>query len=344
MWGKFSKHWQIIAAVLFSVVIIVGAYLFARGFESPTVAQASTETALLQAIATKDSDGDGLPDWEEALYGTDSHVVDTFKLGMTDGEAVAKGLIVPKAVATVPVATSTPTGSTDGLPAAPAEGSLTAMFAQNFFTLYVAAKQANGGANLSESQMGDIATQAVSSLSPSVTVAPPFKTLGELTISGSGPEALKAFAASAEAIFLKNTSDAKKTDLDYFKGALLDGDTSAFAHILSMAKMYRSAAMGLAVLPVPKELAEDDLLLINTLMHLSELDVGFTRSDTDPLVAIIALQQYPQAAQDLGKAFINIGNIYATSGVILPPGTPGASLVNMVADITASQQAAGKKL
>jgi len=62
MRGEIFKHRNIIAATLFSVVLIVGAYMFARGIESPQVAQASTETALLQAIASKDSDSDGLPD------------------------------------------------------------------------------------------------------------------------------------------------------------------------------------------------------------------------------------------------------------------------------------------
>src|ERR1035437_7373016 len=111
MRGEIFKHKQIGAATLFSVVIVVGAYFLARGIESPPVVQASTETALLQAIASKDSDSDGLPDWEESRYGTDPHVADTFHLGMTDGESVAKGLIVPKAIADIPVATSTPTAN-----------------------------------------------------------------------------------------------------------------------------------------------------------------------------------------------------------------------------------------
>ena len=94
--------------MLFSTVLVVGVYMFARSVESPSLAQASTEAALLQAIAAKDSDGDGLSDWEEQLYGTSPTTTDTFKLGMTDGEAVARGLVVPKAIADIPIATSSP--------------------------------------------------------------------------------------------------------------------------------------------------------------------------------------------------------------------------------------------
>ena len=126
----------------FSVALVGGAYFLARGFESPRAAEASTETELLKAIATKDSDKDGLPDWEESLYGTDPRLTDTFKLGMTDGEAVAKGLIVPKAIADIAVTPSSPASlDADGLPPPPAEGTLTAAFAKSFFTLFIAAKQ-----------------------------------------------------------------------------------------------------------------------------------------------------------------------------------------------------------
>src|SRR5207244_2422620 len=84
--ASYLPNWRTVTALGIALVLVAGAYILARGFEAPAAARASTETALLQAIATKDSDGDGLPDWEEALYGTDPHVVDTRNLGMTDGE------------------------------------------------------------------------------------------------------------------------------------------------------------------------------------------------------------------------------------------------------------------
>ncbi|MHB8860205.1 MAG: hypothetical protein ACYC48_00515 [Minisyncoccota bacterium] len=345
MWGKLSKHWHVTVATLFSVLLIVGAYVFARGLESPAVAQASTETALLQAIATKDSNGDGLPDWEKALYGIPitATTTDYFNLGMTDGEAVAKGLIVPKAIADVPVATSSGVSlNADGLPSAPAADTLTAQFAQSFFTLYLAAKQNAGSAGLSDADLQNISNQAISQLASSVKPAPDFKSASDLTVSGSGADALKAFAASAEAVLVKNTSDATSTDLEYLQQALKNGDETAIPHIASIAKMYRGSAAGLAVLPVPRELAATDLALINTLMRLSEVDSDFTRVDSDPLTAILAIQQYAQVTQSLGQAFVAIGNVYAAAGITLPKGAPGASFVNMISNVNAGKQVVAK--
>ncbi|MCX6789916.1 MAG: hypothetical protein NTV60_00100 [Candidatus Kaiserbacteria bacterium] len=340
MWENIFKHRQILAATFFSVVIVVGAYFLARGIQSPSVTQASEESALLHAIATRDSDADGLPDWEESLYGTDPHIADTFKLGMTDGEAVTRGLIVPKAIADIRVATSSAAFlGTNDLPSPAADGSLTATFAQNFFTLFIAAKQTAGGADLSESEMNDVATQALNSLISSVKIASDFKAERDLSISNSTPDAFKAFAKSAETVLMNNTADATTTALKYLKSALEHNDTTAFPHILSIAKAYRDTAAGFAALPVPKELVADDLLLINAMMRLGGIIADFARANEDPLVAILALKQYPTVVQSMGAAFVNIGKAYATNGIVLPVGTPGASFVNL-ADDTAKEDTA----
>lgn len=340
MGERFSDNWRILAATFFSVVLIAGAYVLARSVESPSVAQASEETALLKAIASKDSDNDGLPDWEEALYGTSPTNPDTFKLGMTDGEAVAKGLIVPKAISDLVVATSSPDGSQivdPSLPPVPAAGTLTAAFAQSFFTLFMTAKENNGGGDLSESQMNDVANQALNSISSIAKIAPEYKSAQDLTVSGSGADALKAFAVDAEAVMLRNTANATTTELNYLKSALMNNDDTAYPHIASLAKAYRDSAVGLAVLPVPSELADDDLALINVLMRMSQLATDFTRAQADPLAAMLALQQYPQAVQSLGTAFIHIGQLYATANISLPTKAPGSSFVNMIADMKKEQ-------
>lgn len=344
MGERLFGHWRVVAATLFSAVLISGAYLFAKSIEAPSLAQASEEMALLQAIATRDSDSDGLPDWEEALYGTDPHVTDSFKLGMTDREAVARGLVVPKAIADISVATGAPGGAVvdPSLPPAPAEGTLTASFADSFFALYLAARQENGGADLSESQMQDVANQALAALSSMVTVAPDYKTAKDLTVSGSGADALTAFAASAEAVLLKNTANATTSEINYLKSALTNGDTTAYPHLTSLAKAYRDSAVGLAVLPVPPELAAADLALINAMMRVSQITGDFARADTDPLATMLALKQYPPAVLAVANAYFAISRAYKAAGVTLPEGAPGASFVNLIENV-ASQQAADKK-
>ena len=340
------RNWRIVSALLFSTALIVGAYVLTQGISSPTHVEASTETALLEAIATRDSDNDGLPDWEESLYGTNPQVADTFKLGMTDGAAVAKGLIVPKAIANMPgtATTSGPAIVTDpGLPPPPAEGTITATFARNLFTAYLAAVQKSPDGNLSDSDTKALATDALAQLMGSVVAAPDFKSMNNLVVSGSGPQALKEYAASVEAIFLANKGNAQTSEIVYLKKAVEESDDAALTHIAAIAKMYRMSAAGLAALAVPQELAQADLDLMNAMSQLSSINEDFTRVNTDPLATILALKQYPNAVKKLSGAFVAINQIYKNSGVVLAKGEPGASIVNLIADVAAEQKATNKQ-
>lgn len=324
------------------MTLVVGAYLLAQSVTRPPVAEASIESELLHAIATRDADSDGLPDWEEALYGTNPKVADSLRLGMIDGQAVAKGLLVPKAIADVPTATSTPTRgiSTDPSIPTPADGTLTDTFAKSFFTLYLSAIRKSPNGNLTEKDTQDIATEALAQLSQSVTRAPDFKSAQSLTVSGSGPEALKTFAIAVEEVFVSNKGSATDTETAYLMRAVKEDDATALKHLASIAKVYRSTAAGLVVLPVPSELADEDLALINALARMGEITEDFTRVNTDPLVTMLALQQYPDAVLNLGNTFIRISNVYKTSGVTFAAGEPGASFVNLIANIAAKQKSA----
>ncbi len=338
--GLSHSHWRTYVATACATALVGGAYLLARSVTHPPDAQASTETALLQAIATKDSDGDGLSDWEEAIYGTSPNNPDTRGLGMTDAQAVAQGLIIPKAIADVSPATSLPSGPVidPDLPAAPGDNTLTAAFAKNFFTIYMAAVERTGG-NLSQADQADVAKQSLDALSSSIARAPDFKSARDIVVAGSGADAMKQFAAAAEAVMNANTANANKSELQYLSDAAQNGDTSAITHIVSLAKAYRGSAVGVAALPVPQELAAADLALINSLARLSEITSDFARVDSDPLATMLALQQYPKVVIALVDAFIAIAKAYQAAGITLPKGTPGASFVSVVPDIAASQAA-----
>lgn len=340
--GGISRFWQTALAICFSAILVIGAYILARGSVGTLVAEASAESAILAQIAQQDSDGDGLPDWEESLYGTDPRITDSRHLGMTDGQAVAKGLIVPKAVANLSTGTSSPASMlpTDlGLPPAPAQDTLTAAFAQDFFETYLQVRQQKNG-NLTEADLQAIVQQVLTDLSKSVRPAPSFKTQSDLTISNdSSPAALTAFAVAAEAVLKNNKVNASESEVVYLKDAAEHHTTEPLTHMNSIASVYRKSAAGLAALPVPAALASDDLLLINAFARLSAIITDFGKINTDPLATMLALGQYPQAAVDLGTAFLHIGQIYASAGITLPAGAPGASFVNLLSDVAAEQKA-----
>ena len=75
-------------------------------------------------------------------------------------------------------------------------------------------------------------------------------------------------------------------------------------------------------------------------MRLSEIDADFAAVNTDPLTSILALEQFNQTELAAENAFTTLANIYAANGVVLAPGTPGSSFVNLIANLGAQQAAA----
>ena len=335
--GGILGEWRVLCAMLFATVLIGGAFFMGRGVPVSNVAEAS-ESSLLAAVATQDSDHDGLPDWEEALYGTDPKNADSNDLGMTDGEAVAGGLIVPRAIADVPGTSSAGAIVDPDLPPAAAENTLTAAFAKNLFTSYLNELQNKGG-QLSSEDTAAIAQQALEDLGNSITAAPPFKRIEDLKVQGSGPEAMKAFADAADAIMRANKTTSTKSEIGYLMDVQQNGDTAALEQIRALAKLYRSIAAGLAALPVPQELASDSLALINAFARMGAATNDLAAVQEDPLVTMLALHQYPDNVLALGNAFIKIQKTFDAHRITFAQGEGGATFVNLMRLIAADQEA-----
>ena len=89
-----TKAGSITIAVAFAVIVITGAWFLSKP-GGASLANAESTEALLKSYAIQDTDGDGLPDWEESLYGTDPKKADTDGDGIgdacdgdTDGDTV----------------------------------------------------------------------------------------------------------------------------------------------------------------------------------------------------------------------------------------------------------------
>ena len=309
-------HWRLYGSIVLAGAMIGGAYVFGSGaFTSPT-AQASMETDLLREIVARDADADGLPDWEESLYGTDPKKADTKGLGMTDGEAVERGLVVPQAVVDIPAPKKENIPLDEGVPPPAAAGSMTDVFARNFFTAYLEAKASTGGAALTKEELSALAESVMEDFRRSVAPAPPFRLPKDLRVQGSGASALEAYRLSVNGVFAAHATTLPKSELEYLADAIEGNSAESLAHIEAISKAYLHIAAGLAALPVPRELAAPMLALINALAQIGRGSADFARFETDPIATMLALGEYGEAVQEMQDALAAAGEVYRAAGIM----------------------------
>lgn len=314
-------------ASLLALLMIGGTYLSTGPnpfFGMTRIAGAQSSEELLREYAAKDSDADSLPDWQEALYGTDPLNPESFQAGIKDGEAVAQGLIEPK-VAVRPEASATDLDSVPGTVAAPS--SLTDRFAQTLLTQYLS----NRGATPPTTEEivafveAGIANLAEESASPNAF------SLGEVRVAADGTDALASYAAEAERVFALNTVAADTNELAYFSDAL-KGDEAALAKIKSISGAYADIATALMQISVPSEARQAHLTVVNALMHLSETSADMASMKTDPLRALMGIGLYDTYAKELVAGFANLDGVFSARQVAVPEGSVGHYFISTAAD------------
>ncbi len=90
---KYFPSKKFVASLSVAVILILIA--IALSYQKPNITKYGDNNLLASnatsSINEKDSDNDGLPDWEEALYGTNPNNPDTDGDGTPDGEEIKEG-------------------------------------------------------------------------------------------------------------------------------------------------------------------------------------------------------------------------------------------------------------
>ncbi len=328
--ASFSRKTGIIGALVIAGVLIVGSVLITNNgfaFLNPNTANAESTQALLKAYAAKDSDSDGLPDWEEALYGLDPNNAHSFSPNVTDGEAVAQGLVKPKFV-TQADSTTTATSTTDlppGITAAP--GSITEQFSQTLFSDYMT-QSAQGGSIMSDTDIDAFAQQEMQTFAQNHTNQSTYDISSVHISSESGVPALTTYAAAAQAAFAANTTPTTESGIDYFSDYVEKNDASALTKVAAIGAADTNIGHAMIAMSVPSEAQYAHLEIANALINLG---VDFTNMGTmnsDPLRAYLGLSNYQSDAGALTKGFIDMNRIFQADSVTIPQGNSGHEFLN----------------
>ncbi len=283
-------------------------------------ADAESTHDILVSYAAKDTDSDGLPDWEEALYGTDPTNPHSVSPALTDGDAVAQGLVSPK----FSTASSTPvnTAAIPGIVAA--SSTVTDQFARTLFSQYLLTR---GASAPTQSDITAFVEQGVKQLEASHAYPTAFNA-GQVRVVGEGADAMTAYAAAAEAAYAKYTVATDKGELDYYSDAVTKSDAASLTKVSAIANAYRSTARALILVPAPKEAAAVHLALANAMDQMGAVLTDMATVNNDPLRAMLGIDRYDAAHTALVGALAQMHQVFVQDGVTLEEGSAGYYFYN----------------
>lgn len=297
-------------AIVLSLGAVGTALLTSRGaspqgtvaaIAAPSSAHALSSSGSAQNSA-RDSDGDGLPDWKEALYGTDANAPDTDNDGITDGEEAANG--------TNPLKEGGNNEAPDGSYSAPRGLAPTEALARELFADFTRTRGSSGAA-LSEGDAAAIALAAIQRYAHEENgTEAPIYALSDLSIEED--VSIVAYESAVTAA-LREAASIREYELNVFARAVSEGSGAELDKLEATAAVYGAIVRKLAALEVPGGIASEHLALVNELSSFSASVASLSRWNGDPLSALMLVNAFSEGEQRMTDA---VANVYAFSGVL----------------------------
>ncbi len=302
-----SPKARVILAIF--VVIFLGllAFLFLakkpkNQIDRDTAMRASRQ-AQIDAL-NRDSDGDGLKDWEEAIFRTDPHNPDTDGDGTPDGEEVRLGRDPLKpSTAKDPLhpndlmATSTPltTGAQTAQHYSP---NLTQLLAQSVGQQLIAERLMNPEKQLNPEAIG---TNIANNL-PAYTPEVPLLTIKDISVTQDDSDAaIKIWARQFDAAVQKSFRGYDRPDQIeplILINALKDENYESLAQLDGQLRAYDAAVATIEKIPVPALFAPEELQFLRILLQTRDVVFHFRNAEKDPVSALAGIQSYFDLAKE----------------------------------------------
>jgi len=277
--------------VLFLVVLflIKNRTVFQNSLNSVIGHQASglvyDSSTTIEDLVNRDTDGDGIPDWEESLYGLDPTKKETTP-GTPDSVAIEK--LKAQQTAETNGQTSTGTEDTTNL-------TQTDKFSREFLATVSTLNQ-NG-------TLDDATVEKLSSsLADNIKNSAPRKvyTLADIKITNDSTQTIKKYSDVFESLAPKNPT--KYTVLDVLQKFSADEnniDVSVLSELDPIIEQTNKIIAGMVKMEIPQSLAPLHLDVINGFERIAENLNDIKLYDTDVIAALSGMSKYNQNSTTL---------------------------------------------
>ena len=290
--------------VILALVFFLSFKLFSSKnsfFSSKKDIKLQTKELTLNALIAKDSDGDGVADWEETLWGTDPKNKETF--GIPDAEYTKNKRTELKT-------NETTNTNTDGTTETETE-----KFARQFFASYAAMK-ASG--EISDNTINDFSNTLAEKVADPVIVdkytEKDIKTMENdskddkknyYILIGNMFETYKNKGLGSELIVAGSMISTGKTEDPEGQGALLE-----------ISNAYKEFAQKLSLVSVPKSLTVYHLKIINGSNNTGVAVSNMSKMLTDPIIGISGTSQYEKYNNNLITSVEELETFLSKDGII----------------------------
>lgn len=303
--------------MLFSIALVGG--IFKLTHSSPTQNQAviptlstnnGTIAAIQNAIAEKDTDNDGLKDWEEALWGTDLSNKDSDGDDTPDGEEVLKNRDPAKKGPNDVLAK--PETTKMGSPGTIEELTPTDIVARDLFSKYLAAKQDKTSLDsLTEEQI----VASVLSRQKEISGKTRQYTEGELIIlNDSGPPALREYGNKMGTI-IKNNLRQEEAEIDILNNAIQKNDKKEIAKLTPIINNYKNVLEGSLKVGIPEKALQSHLKFVNAVSEVIFSLEAMGGVFEDPVTAVAYFSAYPKTMTELQSAFAGARDLFMRNNI-----------------------------
>ncbi|MFA4890162.1 MAG: hypothetical protein WC587_00795 [Candidatus Paceibacterota bacterium] len=316
--SQFLPSKNFIISISLLLLVGIGGFwvLNKKGFEKTRelYPESNIFTALFSGDKQKDTDNDGLKDWEEALWRTDINNPDTDGDGTLDGEEVKLGRDPLKKgpddkISPSALTTDSGTGN-----------SLTENFGIKIFSDYISAKSSFDSMlsereknNLADSWMSDL-----SSLQEKEKTSSVYK-IGDIKISqDNSTEAIKKYGNEVGAIINKYAKPIPPSEheLSVFQAALEAENGAGLEKLGARIDVYNNLTKNALVLQVPKNISLPHLSLTNSFSGVADGLKKMKEVFDDPVLGMAGFNQYQDSAVAMADAIRNINDFFDQRKII----------------------------
>lgn len=338
-WGNFSREHKrlLLSAGLALGIILIGFFVHERdavmkfGAENFSHREKIEGLPLTMATSTdimnRDTDRDGLPDWEERMYGSDPFKSDTDLDGTPDGQEVREGR--DPSIKNTAGDNKEPNDKLKVLQDPHFATSSTDILGlkKEFFAKFLAAQ----GQNIRATTYHDL----IKGFDVKKFTAK--NQLVDINISSNNDiESLRTYGNTFGTFIIKYTERTHRTEEEILADGMKAKDDVILRELQLPAIDYRNFSLDLKNEQVPSGLAQSHLLIVNGYEEMSKGLLGLQVMHSNPVDGAAGYEAYTKGRLDVTQGYAGVVMYFKTKNVTFTKDEPGYPFYAVVLKLAAS--------